>query len=94
MSTYFNFYNRVCSTIRRLISSFFILFYKKVKEKKGNTNFFVIVIMKGVDVMSMKREETLKMRELNLAKSLKDEGIPIDKIIKLTNLNKNQIMML
>ena len=42
----------------------------------------------------MKREETLKMRELNLAKSLKDEGIPIDKIIKLTNLNKNQIMML
>ena len=34
------------------------------------------------------------MRELNLAKSLKDEGIPIDKIIKLTNLNKNQIMML
>lgn len=42
----------------------------------------------------IKREETLKMRELNLAKSLKDEGIPIDKIIKLTNLNKNQIMML
>ena len=42
----------------------------------------------------MKREETLKMHELNLAKSLKDEGIPIDKIIKLTNLNKNQIMML
>ena len=36
----------------------------------------------------------LEMRELNLAKSLKDEGIPIDKIIKLTNLNKNQIMML
>ena len=24
----------------------------------------------------------LEMRELNLAKSLKDEGIPIDKIIK------------
>ena len=42
----------------------------------------------------IKREETLKMRELNLAKSLKDEGIPIDKIIKLTNLNKDQIMML
>ena len=42
----------------------------------------------------MKREETLKMRELNLAKSLKDEGIPIDKIIKLTDLNKDQIMML
>ena len=36
----------------------------------------------------------LEMRELNLAKSLKDEGIPIDKIIKLTDLNKNQIMML
>ena len=36
----------------------------------------------------------LEMCELNLAKSLKDEGIPIDKIIKLTNLNKNQIMML
>lgn len=42
----------------------------------------------------IKREEILRTKELNLAKSLKDEGIPIEKIIKLTNLNKDQIMML
>ena len=42
----------------------------------------------------IKREEILRMKELNLAKSLKDEGIPIEKIIKLTNLNKDQIMLL
>ena len=42
----------------------------------------------------IKREEILRMKELNLAKSLKDEGIPIEKIMKLTNLNKDQIMLL
>ena len=42
----------------------------------------------------IKREEKLRTKELNLAKSLKDEGIPIEKIIKLTNLNRDQIMML
>lgn len=42
----------------------------------------------------IKREEILRTKELNLAKSLKDEGIPIEKIIKLTNLNRDQIMML
>ena len=41
-----------------------------------------------------KREKSLEEEKITLAKELKNAGFPINKILKITKLSKNIIMML